>query len=241
LVDADNIPHMKRIDLGSGIVATRPSDLVYVILQATEKQVAEKAIADPEGRDEFAISSDALNYWRVAWRCAVEWATTGLDEAIAREVKEGICCARGYAPDDFDSALHATKGRVRLPFGWTALDLAWQMTCRDPLRLLDPKLADRRVPTAIAGIASHLQVLQGKGSILLPIDQLRALLEQRKVVISGAVQRLVEAGLLEFADKSYHTGKARQFRFKGVEGEHFEKIKQEMPRKSTERPTPTNP
>ena len=66
-------------------------------------------------------------------------------------------------------------------------------------------------------------------------------MEQRKVVISGAVQRLVEAGLLEFADKSYHTGKARQFRFKGVEGEHFERIKQEMPRKSTERPTPTNP
>ena len=203
--------------------------------------MAEKAIADPEGRDEFAISSDALNYWRVAWRCAAEWATPGLDEAIAREVKGGICSARGYDPDDFDSALHATKGRARLPFGWTALDLAWQMTSRDPLRLLDPNLANRRVPTAIAGIAYHLQLLQGEESILLPIDQLRALLEQRKIVISGAVQRLVEAGLLEFTDKNYHTGKAREFRFKGVEGEHFEKIKQAMPRKEAERPNPANP
>ena len=172
-MDADNSAQMQPIDLGSGVAATRPSDLVYVILQATEKQVAEKAIADPEGRDEFAISSDALNYWRVAWRCAAEWATPGLDEAIAREVKGGICSARGYDPDDFDSALHATKGRARLPFGWTALDLAWQMTCGDPLRLLDPNLANRRVPTAIAGIAYHLQLLQGEESILLPIDQLR--------------------------------------------------------------------
>jgi len=242
LVDADYYSaHMEPIDLGSGIAATRPSDLVYVILQATEKQVAEKAIADLEGRDEFAISSDALNYWRVAWRCAAEWETSGLDEAIARQIKEGICSARGYTPDDFDSALHATKGRARLPFGWSALDLAWQMTCRDPLRLLDPNLANGRVPTAIAGVAYHLQSLQGEGSILLPIEQLRALLKQRKVVISGAVQRLVEARLLEFADKNYHTGKAREFRFKGVEGEHFEKIKQEMPRKRTERPSPTNP
>ena len=66
-------------------------------------------------------------------------------------------------------------------------------------------------------------------------------MEQRKIVISGAVQRLLEAGLLEFADKNYHTGKAREFRFKGVEGEHFEKIKQAKPQKDTERPNPTNP
>jgi hypothetical protein len=223
-VDAANSLQMQPIDLGSGKAATRPSDLVYIIVQATEKQVAEMAIADPEGRDEFTISSDALNFWRVAWRCAAEWATPALDENIAREVKEGICSVRGYDPDDFDSALHATKGRARLPFGWSALDLAWQMASRDPLSLLDPNVANRRVPTAIAAIAYHLQSLQGEESILLPIDQLRALLEQRKIVVSGAVQRLVEAGLLEFVDKSYHTGKAREFRFTGVEGKHFEKI-----------------
>jgi len=52
---------------------------------------------------------------------------------------------------------------------------------------------------------------QGDDPILLPIDQLRTLLEQRKIVVSGAVQRLVEGGVIAYADKSYHTGKAREF------------------------------
>lgn len=241
MVDMDNQPQMQPIDLGSGLLAERPSDVVRIILRATEKQVVEKAIADPEAREEFTISSDALNFWRVAWRCAAEWATPALDEAIAREIKVGICLDRGYEPDDFDSALHATKGRARLPFGWTALDLAWRMTRGEPLRLLSPELANRRVPTAIASIAWHLQSLQGDAPILLPIDQLRALLEQRKIVISGAVQRLVEAGLLEFADKNYHTGKAREFRFKGVEGEHFEKTKQATHRIESKPSSPPGP
>jgi hypothetical protein len=58
----------------------------------------------------------------------------------------------------------------------------------------------------------------------LPIDHLRRFLEQRKVVVSGAVQRLVDARPLDYADKTYHTGKAREFRFLGIEGEHFEKV-----------------
>lgn len=214
---------MPTIELASGLVATQPSDLVEVILAATVRQVAEKAIADDEGRADFAISSDALNYWRMAWRCATEWGTQGLDPAVAEQVKTGICAARGYDADDFDSALEATKGRARLPFGWTALDLAWHLARREPIRLLDPALVGKRVPTAIAGIARQLQLLQGEEPILLPIDQIRGLLEQRKIVVSGAVQRLVEAGLLAYADKSYHTGKAREFRFTGVEGEHYEK------------------
>jgi hypothetical protein len=223
---SDEALHMAPIELGSGLVATRPTDLVDVILAATEKQVVEKALADAEARVDFTISSNALNYWRIAWRCASEWGTPGLDPAIAEQVKAGICAARGYDPDDFDSALQATKGRARLPFGWTALDLAWHQARRDPIRLLDPALSGRRVPTTIAGIARQLQLLQGDEPILLPIDQIRTLLEQRKIVVSGAVQRLVEGGLLAYADKSYHTGKAREFRFMGVEGEHYEKVSQ---------------
>ena len=135
-----------------------------------------------------------------------------------------ICAARNYEEDDFDSAIQATRGRARLPFGWTALDLAWRLAQKHPIRLLDPQLAGKRVPTAIAGIARQLQLLQGEEPILLPIDQLRALLEQRKIVVSGAVQRLVEAKLLDYADMSYHTGKAREFRYTGVEGEHFQNV-----------------
>lgn len=116
------------------------------------------------------------------------------------------------------------RGARGYHIGWTALDLAWRLVEKEPIRLLDHQLAGKRVPTVIAGIARQLQLLQGADPILLPIDQLRTMLEQRKIVVSGAVQRLVEAGLLAYADKSYHTGKAREFRFTGVEGEHYEKI-----------------
>ncbi len=224
---ADTVPQIRRPDLGSGLVASKPADLVEVILKSTDKQVAEKGITDAEAREDFVLSTDALNYWRIAWRCSVEWETHGLDDQLAREVQSGVCTARGYDMDDLDSALQATKGRARLPFGWTALDLAWRLAQREPIRLLDSSLAERRVPTAIAGIAYHLQLLQDKEPILLPIDQLRTLLKQRKIVVSGAVQRLVEAKVVDYADKSYHTGKAREFRFVGVDGEQYEKLKQE--------------
>jgi hypothetical protein len=214
---------MPPLELATGLVATRPSDLVEAILRATDKQVAAKAIADPEGRDEFGISSDALNYWRLAWRCAVEWGEPVLRENVAFEMKAGICAARKYEPDDFDSTLQAVKGRARVPFGWTALDLAWHLCRQEPIRLLDPELAGKRVPTSIAGMSYQLQRHQEGDPILLPIDQIRVILQQRKIVVSGAVQRLLEAGLLEYADKSYHTGKAREFRFIGMEGTHFEK------------------
>ncbi len=215
---------MPHLELAARLVATRPSDLVEAILRATDEQVSAKAIADPEGRDEFSLSSDALNYWRLAWRCAVEWGDTALSESVAHEVKAGICEARKYEADDFDSTLQAVKGRARVPFGWTALDLAWHLCRKEPIRLLAPELAGKRVPTAIAGMAYHLQRHQERDPILLPIDQIRAILQQRKIVVSGAVQRLLEAGILEYANKSYHTGKAREFRFIGVESEHYERI-----------------
>jgi hypothetical protein len=214
---------MPRLELAAGLVATRPSDLVDAILGATEEQVSAKPIADPAGLDEFILSSDALNYWRLAWRCTVEWGETAFKGDVAQEVKAGICKARKYDADDFDSTLQAVRGRARVPFGWTALDLAWHLCRKEAIRLLAPELTDKRVPTSIAGIAYHLQKQQGRDPILLPIDQIRSLLQQRKIVVSGAVQRLLEAGVLEYADKSYHTGKARQFRFIGIEGEHYEK------------------
>lgn len=223
---ADTDPRVKPLELGSGLVATKPSELIDAILKSTDKQVAEKEIADADAREDFVLSTDALNYWRIAWRCSVEWGTSGLDESLASEIKNGVCSARGYEVDDFDSAIQATKGRVRLPFGWSALDLAWMFTQREPLQLLDPTLTGRRVPTIIAGIAYHLQVLQDRDPILLPIDQLRLLLKQRKIVVSGAVQRLVEAKILDYADKNYHTGKAREFHFVGVEGENYTKANQ---------------
>jgi hypothetical protein len=223
---ADTNPQIKPLELGGGLIASKPSDLVNAVLKSTDKQVTEKGIADAEAREDFMLSTDALNYWRIAWRCSVEWDTRGFDERLASELKNGICAVRGYELDDLDSAIQATKGRVRLPFGWSALDLAWMLAQREPLRLLDSALAGKSVPTSIAGIAYHLQLLQDIDPILLPIDQLRLLLKQRKIVVSGAVQRLVEAKIIDYADKNYHTGKAREFRFVGVEGEQYAKAEQ---------------
>ncbi|MFI5458102.1 MAG: hypothetical protein ACHRXM_21925 [Isosphaerales bacterium] len=110
---------------------------------------------------------------------------------------------------------------MRLPFGWTALDLARFRAHKQPIRLLDAGLAHSRLATEIAGIALQLQQLQKEKPILLPIDPLREMFGQRKVVVSGVVIRLVEAGLLRFVDGKYHTGKAREFLFSGQEHQHY--------------------
>ena len=141
---------------------------------------------------------------------------------LVRQVKAEICRIRAYDPDDFESALVATKGRARLPFGWTALDLARFRARQEPIRLLDGELANSRLATEIAAIALQLQRLQKEKPILLPIDQVREMFSQRKVVVSGAVLRLVQAGILKVVDGKYHTGKAREFFFSGVEHEHYE-------------------
>jgi hypothetical protein len=83
------------------------------------------------------------------------------------------------------------------------------------------RFPDRYQVTEIAAIALQLQRLQKEKPILLPIDQLREMFNQRKVVVSGAVLRMVEAGMLKVVDGKYHTGKAREFVFSGVEHEHY--------------------
>lgn len=212
---------MREIALLPNLTAETPAEFAAAVVAASDRQVEMKGIEDPVGRDEFGISSDALNFHRIAWRCAEEWGAQGFDIRLGRQVKAEICRLRGFDPDDFESALLATKGRARLPFGWTALDLARFRARQEPIRLLDGELAHSRLATEIAAIALQLQRLQKEKPILLPIDQLRELFSQRKVVVSGAVLRLVEAGMLKVIDGKYHTGKAREFFFSGVEHEHY--------------------
>jgi hypothetical protein len=212
---------MRRIALLPNLTAETPAELAAAVIAASDRQVEIKGIEDPVGRDEFGISSDALNFHRIAWRCTEEWGSQEFDIRLARQVKADICRLRVYEADDFESALSATKGRARLPFGWTALDLARFRARREPIRLLDAELAHSRLVTEIAAIALQLQRLQKEKPILLPIDQLREMFNQRKVVVSGAVLRMVEAGMLKVVDGKYHTGKAREFVFSGVEHEHY--------------------
>ncbi|WP_435007951.1 hypothetical protein P12x_005216 [Tundrisphaera lichenicola] len=213
---------MRQIALLPSLIAEQPADLAAAVVAASDRQVDDKGIEDAVGRDEFGVSSDALNYHRIVWRCAEEWGEGEFDRQLAREVKGEICRRRGYDPDDFESALLATKARARLPFGWTALDLARFRARLNPIRLLDGDLAESRLATEIAAIALQLQHLQKEKAILLPIEQLREMFAQRKVVVSGAVMRLVEAGILRCVDEKYHTGKAREFMFIGEEHRHFE-------------------
>lgn len=217
---------MKPIQLLPSLVASTTQDLVVVALAASDQQVVEKKIADPDGQAEFAIASDALNLHRIIWRCAEEWGISSIGPGFIRQLKNELCRRRGYDPDEFESALLATRGRARLPFGWTALALAVFRANKKPIRLLPPDLADSRLATQIANVARQLQLIQDADAILLPIEQLRELFGQRKIVISGTVMRLVEGGVLTYVDKNYHTGKAREYRFSGREHEHYEEIEE---------------
>ena len=211
---------IQPINLGSGHVAKSTSDLVATIVASTDKQVIDKALPSEEARDEFAMGSDALNLWRVLWRCREEIGNESFNDTTIARLKDQLCSERRYDRDEFESALEATRNRARLPFGWSALDLAWHRAKREPIRLLRLELTGR-VPSTIANIAYQLQKIQGEEPILLPIDQLRILLCQRKIVVSGAVLRLVEAKIVVYTDKTYHTNKAREFKFTAVEGEHY--------------------
>jgi len=221
--------HTPPITLGKELVADSPSGLVDVILSVSDAQVASKGIEDPDGRDEFDLSTVALNTNRVIWRCRIEWKDLPSLPEIVEEIKREVCARRGLELDDLNSAIEAVSNRTRLPFGMTAIDLAWRQAQLFPIRLLHPDLAGKRVPTAIANIAYYLDVHQEGKNILLPIDSLRAILQQRKIVVSGAVKRLVEAGLIVCVDEKYYTGKAKEFRFVGIEGEHYE---YEVPRQA---------
>jgi hypothetical protein len=140
---------------------------------------------------------------------------------LVEKVKARICKKRGYDPEEFDAALIATRRRPRLPYGWTALDLAIRRLRTRPVRLLNADLETSRYAKGILGLAVHLQEIQGDDSILLPVEQVREILAAKKVVVAGTIMKLIDLGLLELTKPEYNTGSAREFRFKGVEGEDY--------------------
>jgi len=197
---------------------SKSSEVAEIIIAATDAQVAEKGLKDDEKEADFRLSSDALNYHRVAWRLREEGAEPAL---LLGRLKGRLCEARGYEPEEFDAALVATANRARLPYGWTALDLARQRVELRPLRLLNPELEASRYARGIVGLAFYLQEIQGEEPILLPVDQVREILGAKKVVVAGTIQRLVALGLLEMTKAAYNTGSAREYRFRGVEGKDY--------------------
>ena len=88
---------MQPIALGD-VVADSPEALADLILADSDKQVEAKGLVNADVRSEFLLSCDALNYARVAWRCAEEWGTRGLDENIGQRIRELICVSAGTSP-----------------------------------------------------------------------------------------------------------------------------------------------
>jgi hypothetical protein len=207
------------------VTASGVPDLVREILAESERQVEEKKLQDEEAVEDFRMACDALNVWRMRMRMAEEMGgeldkKTGL---IFKEMWKEIAKRREYTEDDFRSALEATSERARLPWGFTSLRLAYARTQRNPIRLLKGLLKNAPLPTTIAGIAYELSVIQGPSEpLLLPVDNLRSMLEARKLVVGGAITRLAEAGIITQTSKRYGTGRAREFKFTAEEGTDYE-------------------
>jgi hypothetical protein len=203
-------------------------DLVREIIDESDRQVKEKALEGADLIDEFRMACDALNSWRMYLRFIEEMGRELLDEEtqeIFRQMWRLLAKKRGYTPDDFQSALGATRERTRLPWGYNSLRLAYGRAQRNPVRLLQPDLADAPLPSLLTAIAYQLAQMQERGEpILMPVDSLRALLGQRKLVVGGAIGRLVQGKILQQTSKRYSIGRAREFKFIAQEGTDFELV-----------------
>ncbi len=198
---------------------TTSDEIVLVIVKASNAQVAAKTLPDDDAVDDFRLSTDALNYHRVEWRLREELGE--IPPKLIENVRTKLCRKRGYEIEEFDAALIATRGRPRLPFGWTSMDLAQRRLTARPIRLLNAELEASRYAKGIVGLALYLQEIQKEEAILLPVEQVREILTAKKVVIAGTITKLVELGVLEMTNAEYNTGRAREFRFRGVEGKDY--------------------
>lgn len=198
---------------------TNSDGIVRTLAKATDAQAAEKKLPDEDAVADFRLSTDALNYHRIEWRLREEMES--IPKAVLVNVRKKLCVKRGYDPEEFDAALIATKERPRLPYGWTAMELAQRRLAAKPIRLLNPELEASRYAKGIIGLAIYLQEIQKDQPILLPVEQVRGWLAAKKVVVAGTITKLVRLGLLEMTKPEYNTGSAREFRFRGNEGKDY--------------------
>ena len=206
----------------NGELVMNAEGIARVLMTATTEQVGSMAARSDETLEDLLLSTDALNFHRIEWRLREEW--NEWDDACSRRmarVKARLCEGRGYESEELEAALVATKKRPRLPFGWTALDFASHRLQTRPIRLLDDDLEASRYTKGVMGLAVHLQAIQKEEPILLPVEQVREILKAKKVVVAGTITKLVELGLLEMTKADYHTGSAREFRFRGTEGKDY--------------------
>jgi hypothetical protein len=209
------------IDIGNGELIGSVDQLAEAIVSASEAYAEKLPTQDFGDVEDFQIASDALNVWRALWRLREEY---GVDlEADARPVLiENICSRREYEIEEFELALEATSNRPRCPFGLDPLKYAYLRSQKHPFTILHGEINDS-VSRIVLMIAINLRALNRSNQrVLLPIEQLRLLLGCRKLVVSGAVQRLMRHNLLKEVGPKAHTGKAREFLVMATEGEDYQ-------------------
>lgn len=216
------LPLTFRIKVAADRTLCETADFTRFIIDLTDKQVAHHPTTDDDDQAEFRIACDAFNFWRIMLRLCQDNGLATIEHPFLDQIIGHICADRQYDPDDFASALEATKHRVRHPYGLQPLEVALERARTHPIKLIDESISRSRACSEIAAIAWQLQKSEGDRPIFLPIEQLRRILRLRKLVVSGAVRRLMKCGILESINSAYSRGKAREFRFVGRQGIDFE-------------------
>ncbi len=209
------------VELRPGVEVRSTIDMAELILREALDQVEAKKLENDDDRGEFMLGCIALIYLRLWLRFSEDLDSENPAPEVFHELRKTICQKCRYSAEEFNLAVLAVNERVRLPYGYLPLQLAHLRAIKRPIRLLKEGLGE--VATQIASIALQLQRQQDSDPILLPVEQIRQLLGLRKLVVSGALTQLIRAGILQPTDGTWHTGKAREFRFAGKENEDFEK------------------
>lgn len=208
------------VALRPGVEVRGTIDMAELVLSEALDQVEAKKLENEDDRGEFMLGCIALIYLRLWLRFSEDLDSENPTPEVFDELRRIICRKCGYSEEEFRLAVRAVNERVRLPYGYLPLQLAHLRAKKRPIRLLKEGLGE--VATQIASISLQLQRQQGNDPILLPVEQIRQLLGLRKLVVSGALTQLIESGILQSTDGTWHTGKAREFRFVGKENEDFE-------------------
>jgi hypothetical protein len=200
-----------------------PTDMAVLVIAETGAQVAAKASQSREVQSEYRFSCDCLNANRMVLRLLEEGWDADQRDFIVTAMIQHICTKRGYDVEDFRAGMEATRKRARFPFGLRPLTMARERALKKPIQLKDPSLEKAKTAHLIANLAYHLQKIVGENNpIMLPVEEVRKLFGLRKLVVSGTIRLLMFAGVLECTNPLYHTGRARQFRFVGLRGVHYE-------------------
>jgi len=192
-----------------GHLLKTPREVAALIVELSDEQVA--------------LKDNAFNWARITLRLEQDFGINRNEDEFIREIVHCLCDARKHDINDFHLAMEATQHRPRYPYGLNPLEEACDKAKQNPLQLKCPTLSESKLAAIIATIALELQVQQGENPILLPVEHLRRLLRQRKLLVGGAIRALVKHKILSEVDPSYYRRKAREFRFIAKVGLDFDR------------------